>query len=132
MRRHYLFILFILISSLSWLSNSVLAQDEGEESAGQITAGADPDIQHTMDELMRGSVEEWERVQERMKEWLRDSLDEDMWRNRKSGRGFRPPTDFEDRGNQYLVLLDLPGVEKKDINVEIRERVEIKIKRINK
>ena len=63
MRRHYFFILFILVSSLSLDPNRVLAQDEGEESVGQITTGADPDIQQTMDELMRGSIEEWERVQ---------------------------------------------------------------------
>ena len=122
MRRYYFFILFILVSSLSWNPNRVLAQDEGEENVGQITTGIDPDIQQTMDELMRGSIEEWERVQQRMKEWLQDSLDEDMWRNRKSGRGFMPPTDFEDRGTEYVVMLDLPGMEKKDIDVEVRGR----------
>ena len=36
--------------------------------------------------------------------------------------GFRPPADVEETDDAYLIELDLPGVDKKDINVETSGR----------
>lgn len=43
----------------------------------------------------------------------------DIWGD--SNVSFSPPTDIEEKENEYCVCMEIPGVDKKDIHVEVRD-----------
>ena len=50
---------------------------------------------------------------------LRDVLEQTIPKSKKGGR-FTPDVDVTDLGDKYIVLLDLPGIPKKELSIELQ------------
>ena len=72
--------------------------------------------------------EEMERIQARMNQMFRDSFSRSMIAGPnfdllEKSTFFEPDIDMSETGTQYIIKLDLPGMEKDKINVEIANRM---------
>jgi HSP20 family protein len=66
---------------------------------------------------------EFERMREQMMRMFDDSFGRlgasPLWRQRRGGEFFAPHMDLEEKGDAYVVRMDIPGADKGDISVNI-------------
>lgn len=103
---------------------SKLAKQKSSEAARSIVAGLDP--------FMFGSMldhydpfYEMEHIQQRMNRMFHDSFSRAMDLSGPTFLSqhtfFEPEIDINESGTHYVVKLDLPGMEKDQINVEVKD-----------
>lgn len=73
-------------------------------------------------------LHEMDRMFEDMDSMFEDFFGQPLMRRRRGKSGFRSPAmDIQDAGDKYLIQADIPGINKDDLEVEIKEdRLSIK------
>ncbi len=69
--------------------------------------------------------QEMEDIQRKMNQMFQSSFgrsfQSDVWDQFSHPATYQPAMDVEDKGNYYLISLDLPGIDKDKINVQVQE-----------
>lgn len=75
---------------------------------------------NSSDTLSSDPFEEMEKVQKGMNKIFRESMRR-VKNYQQSGKSFEPDADFLEQNGQYVLKVDLPGMKKEQINIEIAE-----------
>ena len=114
---------FILILGLMSLMNTTAGQAETQAKQDPNVQVSHPATQTpfpTFDDPNSDPFAEMEKVQEGMNQILRESWKR-MRNYQQAGKFFEPDADFVEQNGKYLLKMDLPGMDKNQINIEAVE-----------
>lgn len=121
---------FILIFLLSFCLTPQLQADQktsGSTQSASVTvnrpaAASQPPASIFGSDPNADPFEEMERVQKGMNKIFRESMRR-VKNYQQSGKSFEPDADFLEKNGQYFLKVDLPGMTKDKINIEVAENV---------
>jgi HSP20 family protein len=108
--------LFLIVLGLIFLSRQTYAENQADSKipvSHQTTHTPVPDL----DDPTADPFAEMEKMQEGVNQLLRESWKR-MRNYQQAGKFFEPDADFVEKDGQYVLKMDLPGMDKDKINIE--------------
>lgn len=110
---------FLAVLAAFLLTSNAFAWDKKDDSNVPVTQTAKP-VNPSYNEPQEDPFAEMEKMEEGFTELLRESWKR-MKNYQQAGKFFEPDVDFVQQGNNYILRMDLPGMQKDQINIETTE-----------
>lgn len=128
MRKYVVFLIFAVSFQLSGAGLIVAEQGKGVSNTKTTSQSqTEPFVRGMQDPFFDPDFEAWspfeemQRLRHKMNRFFRQSMGQ-LHQMQNQGWAFQPSLDIYERDDHYLVEVDLPGMQKDQINVEVTEK----------